>query len=95
MNQQAMPQEQSEPVKCIHIYLNADGTASVAMAEEPAPTDGQPAASLDEAFEMAREMVQAPAEGDEAAAMQSAQAGYNRKAQGQMSAPNPEGLFGE
>jgi hypothetical protein len=81
---------------CVKVYIAEDGSYSVGKTEnEPIPEDAQPAASLEEAFQMAQDLAAAPPEGDEDAAMQSAQAGYNRKAQGSMSAPNPAGVFGE
>ncbi len=91
---QAEPQE-GEMGLCIEIYMMPDGTATVSSSQKPAPTDGQPAASLDEAFEIARQMAEGPQEPTEDEAMQAAQAGYARKAQPGMDAPNPQGLFGE
>jgi hypothetical protein len=92
MNPEMMDEEQGEPVTCLMICLNPDGTATVSSKQMPAQ-DGQPAASLDEAFEIARGLAENPE--DDAEAMQAAQSGYARKAQPQMNAPSPEGLFGE
>jgi hypothetical protein len=85
--------EQGEMGLCVEIYMKPDGTATVSSSQKPAPTDGQPAANLDEALEIARGLAENPE--DDAEAMQAAQSGYARKAQPQMNAPSPEGLFGE
>lgn len=93
---QAEPEGQAEGKTgtCVKVYIAEDGTFSVGKTEdEPIPPDAQPAQSLDEAFQMAKDMASAPA-GDQDE-MAQAQAGYNRKAQGSMSAPNPAGVFGE
>lgn len=77
---------------CIKLYAAPDGSYTVSKSQEQAPEDGQPAASLDEAMELIRQMAQEP-EGEED--MESAMKGYAKKAQPPMKAPNPEGLFGE
>jgi hypothetical protein len=79
---------------CVKVYIGEDGSFSVGKTEdEPIPDDAQPAQSLDDALMMAKDMASAPpSDQDE---MAQAQAGYNRKAQGGMSAPNPGGVFGE
>jgi len=98
MNGEGMESE-GETVSCVHIYMKPDGSALVIKAREPMPDNGQPAASLDEAFQIARQMAEDPSapegEEDEGGEMAAAQAGYNKRAKPEMSAPNPQGLFGE
>lgn len=88
-----MPEEQ-EMGKCVKIHANPDGSYLVSQSEEPAPKDGQPAADMDEAMMMAKDMMAGP-EDEDAEMMGAAQKGYARKAQAPMQAPRPEGLFGE
>jgi hypothetical protein len=90
------PEEQGEQVPCIHLYVMPDGSFKVDQSTGPAPADAQEAASLDEAFELARQMAEAgPTDPAEEEAMAAAQAGYARKAQPPASAPNAGGIFGE
>lgn len=86
---------EGEMGKCVKIHANPDGSYMVSQSEEPAPQDGQPAADMDEAMEMARQMLAGKPEGEEGDEMQAAAAGYAKRAQPGMKAPNPEGLFGE
>jgi pantothenate synthetase len=96
MDNEMMMGEEAETYPCLMICMKPDGTAMVSRQDMPPPEDSQEAASLDEAFEIARQMAEQPDEGMEDEAMASAQAGYNkRKPQGMMDAPNPEGVFGE
>lgn len=88
-------EEEGEMGKCVKIHANPDGSYLVSQSEEPAPKDGQPAADMDEAMQMMQEMMAGAPEGEDEAMMQSAQAGYARKARAPMQAPRPEGLFGE
>lgn len=83
-----------ETVTCLMICLNPDGTATVSRKEMPAQ-DGQPAASLDEAFEIARTLSEQPPEEAEDDGMEAAMTGYNRKARAPMDAPSPGAVFGE
>ncbi len=95
MNTPADPAAQAaETVPCVHLYSMPDGTFKVTQDEGPAPTEGQDAATIDEAVEMVRQMASAAPEGGEED-MAAAQAGYAKAAQPGMGAPNPGGLFGE
>ncbi len=87
--------EMGELVTCVHIYIRPDGSAMVKAEQEPMPEDGQPAASLDEAFDMARQMAENPPNPEEDNAMAEAQAGYARRARAPMEQSNPKGVFGE
>lgn len=87
--------KEGEMGQCVHIYAKPDGSYILEQGEEAIPQDGQPAGSLDEAMQMAKQMLSSDAEGSEHDDMKAAQAGYAKKAPQQMSAPNPQGLFGE
>jgi hypothetical protein len=95
MNEESLMGMEQEPEKgmCVKIYASPDGSYLVSKSEEPAPEDGQPAADMDEAMELAKQLMSGAPEGEDD--MQSAQAGYDRKAKPMMGAPNPEGIFGE
>jgi hypothetical protein len=96
MNPEMMgDQPEAETVTCLHIYLKPDGTAMVSSGQEPMPEDGTPAASLDEAFQIARQLAENPSDAQEQEAMSAAQAGYAKRAPKPMNAPNPEAVFGE
>jgi hypothetical protein len=94
----AMPpdgQDDVAGVKCVHIYAMPDGTMLVSKTEgEPAPEDAQPAASEEEAFELARSLLAGDgAEAPEDGVMR----GYNARKQPDMASGGvaPGAVFGE
>jgi hypothetical protein len=88
---------EGESVPCIHLYSMPDGSYKVTKDEGPAPTEGQDAASLDEAMELVRQMASgAPeGEGEQPSEMDAMQSGYAKRAVKAPDAPNPGGVFGE
>lgn len=92
-------------MKCIELYILDDGTFRVTksmkeeLAENEAMEDedeGQPAATLNEAVGIIKQLATEPAPEEEEATMDQAMAGYKRTAARQpMQAPNPNGVFGE
>jgi hypothetical protein len=89
-----MPMEQG---RCIKLYLGPDGSMSVSESAEPAPEDGQPVASIEEALEAIRTMAEGEAPNPAAEdAMASARKGYDRMAPKKMGGGMPVGaVFGE
>lgn len=83
---------------CIKIYIAPTGEMMVSREDnEEAPKGGQPAASLDEALEMARDMAEAPPEGDDMG-MADMQSGYAKAAGKRLmpeTRPSPDQVFGE
>lgn len=90
-------EEEGEAGLCIEIYVKPDGTYTVSAERKPASDDGQPAATLDEALQLARDMAENPpaAEEEEEGEMAAMQSGYAKRAMKPMGAPNPGGVFGE
>jgi hypothetical protein len=88
-------QEGGESVPCVHLYVMPDGSYKVSQSEGPVPGDAQDAGGMDEAMEMVRQMAEGGAPETEGDEMQAAQAGYAKKAQPKMDAPNPGAIFGE
>lgn len=88
-----MPEEAAG--RCIKLYIGPDGSMSVSESAEPAPEDGQPVASMDEAMETMRAMAEGAAPEAEAP-MEAAKRGYERMAPKKMGAGMPvKAVFGE
>lgn len=90
-----MGEEQGEAsVKCVKVYLKADGSYAVSSEEgKPIPPDAKPAADVVEALDMAEDMLAGDEEGpDDLEAMEQAMAGYNKRAPRKMKAG--KGPFG-
>lgn len=90
---ESMQEDQAEGGVSICITKAADGTFTVhEMPAMPAEEGAQPAASVDEALQLAGQMLQAETDTPE----QQVQAGYDSGKRPMMAGkPNPQAVFGE